>query len=121
VIDRALQAVLATGRRRVALLGLAFKPGTDDLRESPLLELAKRMIGEGLELSVFDPAVSLARLHGSNQAFLEQRIPHIARLLCDRLDEAVAHAELVVVGHSVADRSAEEGWRAQGKIVLRLA
>jgi len=121
VIDRALEAILATGKRQVALLGLAFKAGTDDLRESPLLELAKRMIGEGLELSVFDPAVSLARLHGSNQAFLEERLPHIARLLRDDLAETVADAELVVIGHAVDDASLEETWQAQGKIVLRLA
>jgi len=121
VIGRALAAILATGKRRVALLGLAFKPGTDDLRESPLLELAKRMIGEGLELSVHDPAVSLARLHGSNQAFLEERLPHITRLLRDGLDETVADAEVVVVGHPVGDASLEEAWRARGKIVLRLS
>ena len=80
-VERALAAVLAAGKRRVALLGLAFKAGTDDLRESPLLELAKRLIGEGVELSIHDSAVLLSRLHGSNRAFLEERIPHISRLL----------------------------------------
>ena len=67
-VRRGVEAVLAAQRRRVALLGLAFKPGTDDLRESPLLELAKRLIGEGIELSIHDPAVLLGRLHGSNRA-----------------------------------------------------
>ncbi len=120
-VQRAVQAVLASGRRRVALLGLAFKPGTDDLRESPLLELAKRLIGEGIDLSIHDPAVLLSRLHGTNRAFLEERLPHISRLLRDSIEEAVDGAELVVVGHGSPGFARDEEWRAQGKIVLRLA
>jgi len=120
VVARALQAVLDTKKRRVALLGLAFKPGTDDLRESPLVELAKRMIGEGLELLVHDPDVLLGRLHGSNRAFLEGNLPHISRLLRETVDEAVAPADLVVVGHASPDFDREEEWRAEGKLVLRL-
>ena len=120
-IQRALAAVLATGKRRVALLGLAFKPGTDDLRESPLLELAKRLIGEGVELAVHDPAVLLGRLHGANRAFLEERLPHISRLLHESADAAVQAAEVVVVGHGSAEFARDAEWRAQGKIVLRLA
>jgi GDP-mannose 6-dehydrogenase len=111
---------MSTGKRRVALLGLAFKAGTDDLRESPLLELAKRLIGEGLELSIHDAAVSLARLHGTNRAFLEQTLPHIARLLHDDVDDALASADIVVIGHDSALYDRDEAWRVQGKIVLRL-
>lgn len=120
-VQRALAAVLATGRRRVALLGLAFKAGTDDLRESPLLELAKRLIGEGIQLSVHDPAVLLSRLHGTNRAFLEERLPHISHLLRESVDEAVEGAELVIVGHDSAEFARDAEWRAQGKTVLRLA
>jgi GDP-mannose 6-dehydrogenase len=85
-VRRAVDAVLATRKRRIALLGLAFKSGTDDLRESPLLELAKRLIGEGMELSIHDTAVLLGRLHGANRAFLEESLPHINRLLREDLD-----------------------------------
>jgi len=119
-IARALAAVLATGKRRVALLGLAFKKGTDDLRESPLLALAKRFIGEGLELSIYDPAVSLARLVGTNRAFLEGSLPHINRLLRESVDEAVADAEVVVIGHDDDRFARDEEWRAKGKLVQRL-
>jgi GDP-mannose 6-dehydrogenase len=118
---RALEAVIATGRRRVALLGLAFKSGTDDLRESPLLELAERLIGKGLELAIHDPAVNLARLHGSNRAFLEQHLPHINRLLHEDLEAAVAAADIVVIGHGDARFRRDEEWRARGKIVVRLS
>jgi len=119
-VRNAVEAVLATGKRRVTLLGLAFKSGTDDMRESPLLELAKRLIGEGVELAIHDTAVSIARLHGSNRAFLEGRLPHISRLLREDLEEALDGAEVVVIGHSgsLYDRDAE--WNAQGKTVIRL-
>jgi GDP-mannose 6-dehydrogenase len=117
---RALEAVLATGKRSVALLGLAFKPLTDDLRESPLVELAERLIGKGVELRVYDPDVSLGRLHGSNRAFLEERLPHVDRLLCDRLDDAIADADVVVIGHGRPEFDRDADWRAAGKVVVRL-
>ncbi len=120
-VRRAVDAVLASGGRRVALLGLAFKRGTDDLRESPLVELAKRLIGEGVELAIHDPAVLLGRLHGSNRAFLEGRLPHISRLLRESVEAAVAGAEVVVIGHPDPDFGRDDEWRAAGKTVLRLA
>ncbi len=119
-IRRALDAVLATDKRRVALLGLAFKSGTDDLRESPLLELAKRFIDAGLELAIHDPAVSLARLIGTNRAFLEDNLPHINRLLRESVDEAVADAEIIVIGHDTDEYSRDDEWRSEGKVVHRL-
>jgi GDP-mannose 6-dehydrogenase len=117
---RALEAVVATGRRKVALLGLAFKSGTDDLRESPLLEIAERLLGKGFELAIHDPAVNLARLHGSNRAFLEEHLPHISRLLRDDLEAAVAAADVVVIGHGDPRFRRDEEWRSRGKLVVRL-
>ncbi len=119
-IQRALDTVVAAGKRRVALLGLAFKRGTDDLRESPLVELAKRMIGEGMELAICDPAVLLGHLQGSNRRFLEEKLPHINRLLKASVEEAVENAELVIIGHADPTFDRDEAWRAEGKIVLRL-
>jgi GDP-mannose 6-dehydrogenase len=118
---RALEAVVATGKRRVALLGLAFKSGTDDLRESPLLELAERLLGKGFALTIHDPAVNLARIHGSNRAFLEEHLPHISRLLVEELDSAVDAAEVVVIGHSDSRFRRDDKWRGRGKVVLRLS
>jgi len=98
-IERGLQAVVDQGNRRVGLLGLAFKPGTDDLRESPMVELAERLIGKGYELRIFDANVRLATLHGANRDFILRRVPHIARLLASSIEEVLGHAGTVIIGN----------------------
>ena len=102
-IDHAAQLVLSGSNRQVGLIGLSFKPGTDDLRESPLVALAERLIGKGYELKIYDSAVSLALLVGSNKHFIERTIPHIGSLLCDDLDEVCRSAGTLVVGHRNAE------------------
>jgi GDP-mannose 6-dehydrogenase len=97
-VRRAVDLVVACGRRRVALLGLSFKAGTDDLRESPLVELAERLIGKGYDLRIHDANVSLSRLTGANRKHIAEHLPHIDRLLTDDLAEVVAHGEVLVVG-----------------------
>ena len=102
-IDRAFKLIEATGKRRVGLLGLAFKPGTDDLRESPLVALAERLVGRGFELLIHDPQVAVSRLLGANRAYVDQRIPHLSRFIADSPDEVVNHAEVCVVGAADPD------------------
>ena len=97
-IERAAQAVLQTGRRKVGVLGLSFKSGTDDLRESPAVALIKRLLGEGCEIQIWDKDVSLGRLIGSNRRFIEEVIPHIGSLLCEDKEQVIAGADVVVVG-----------------------
>jgi GDP-mannose 6-dehydrogenase len=99
VIDRAVQKILETRSRRVGLVGLSFKKNTDDLRESPFVELAERLIGKGLALRIYDPNVSVARLVGANRDYIEQSIPHLSRLLVDSLHEIADSSDLVVIGH----------------------
>jgi len=94
-----VQRIAALKSRKVAILGLAFKAGTDDLRESPLVRVAEWLIGKGYQLRIYDPSVSLARLIGANRAFIEKEIPHIATLMADSPAEAVAGAGIVVVGN----------------------
>jgi GDP-mannose 6-dehydrogenase len=101
-VDRALDKVLATGKRHVGFIGLSFKTGTDDLRESPLVALAEQLIGKGLTLRVFDPEVHLSRLLGANKRFIEQHLPHIGNLIRDDLAEVVAESDVLVVGMSDA-------------------
>lgn len=99
-LNHAIDKVLASGARRVAMIGLSFKTGTDDLRESPLVMLAEALIGKGVKLSVFDPDVSLSRLLGANKRFIEAHLPHIGELVGDDLPATVADAEMVVIGTS---------------------
>jgi GDP-mannose 6-dehydrogenase len=102
-LGRTLDAIVGVGLRRVGLFGLAFKPGTDDLRESPLVELAERLVGKGFDLRIYDPAVSLARLVGANREFIEAHIPHLSTLLVPSAGEVVEHAEICVLGTSLPE------------------
>ncbi len=97
-LQRAFELVARTGKRRVGLFGLSFKPGTDDLRESPLVELAERLLGKGYDLKIYDANVSLSRLIGANREYIEGRLPHLAQLLAGSIDEVLDHAEVAVVG-----------------------
>ena len=97
-IERTVDAVLATGKKKVALLGLSFKAGTDDLRESPHVRLAERLIGAGCQLRVWDPHVTLGQIAGSNREYIEKVIPHIGSLIAPDLEEVVRSAEVVIVG-----------------------
>lgn len=98
-VQRAFEMVLAAGNRRVGLIGLSFKGGTDDLRESPAVELTERLFGKGYDIRIFDHNVCYARLMGANLAFIQGRIPHLASLLTDDLDEVARHAGTIVVTH----------------------
>ena len=101
-IAHALAMIRGTGRRRVGLLGLSFKEGTDDLRESPIVTLAEQLIGKGYELAVYDQNVRLANLMGANREYILNHIPHIGRLMVDRPEQLIEHAEVVVLAS--ADR-----------------
>ncbi len=103
-LERAVEMILATGKRNVAVLGLSFKAATDDLRESPQVQLVKRLLGEGCEIRIWDDNVSLGRLIGSNRDYIESAIPHIGSLLCSSLETTLERAEVVVVGTRGLDR-----------------
>jgi GDP-mannose 6-dehydrogenase len=97
-INRAVSRVLATGKRNVGIFGLSFKAGTDDLRESPMVLLVKRLFGEGCRIRIWDRDVALGRLIGSNRAFIQEVIPHIGELLSDDMNEVLNSAQVVVLG-----------------------
>jgi GDP-mannose 6-dehydrogenase len=96
-LDRALDLVLTTGKKKIGMLGLSFKAATDDLRESPQVQLVKRLLGEGRQVRIWDDNVSMGHLIGSNRAYIEETIPHIGSLLSNSLDEVITGAELVVI------------------------
>jgi GDP-mannose 6-dehydrogenase len=89
-----------SGSRNVGILGLSFKAGTDDLRESPIVEIAERLLGKGFNILIYDRNVQLARLTGANRDYLLNRIPHISRLLVDDLATVVDHGDTIVIGNS---------------------
>jgi GDP-mannose 6-dehydrogenase len=96
-IAHALTMIRASGRRRVGLLGLSFKEGTDDLRESPIVTLAEQLIGKGYELTVYDRNVRLASLVGANREYILNHIPHIGRLMVGRPEQLLEHSDVVVL------------------------
>ena len=98
-IERALDMVLRTGKKRIGILGFSFKAGTDDLRESPMVTLIETLIGKGLELVIYDRDVSLARLFGSNREYIEHEIPHIAKLMRGTIDEVLNASDTIVIGN----------------------
>jgi GDP-mannose 6-dehydrogenase len=98
-IDRAVQMVLDLKERNVGVLGLSFKAGTDDLRESPVVELVERLLGKGHEIRIFDRNVNLSRLIGANRAYIYEHLPHIAKLMVEHVDEVVHHGGTIVVGN----------------------
>ena len=98
-IERGIRAVLDKGNKKVGILGFSFKAGTDDLRESPMVELVERLIGKGYDLRVYDSNVRIASIHGANKDYILNHIPHISKLMVDSIDEVLDHAGTVVIGN----------------------
>ncbi|HXM22320.1 MAG TPA: UDP-glucose/GDP-mannose dehydrogenase family protein [Terriglobales bacterium] len=119
-LDRAVDAVLHTNKKKVSLLGLSFKAGTDDLRESPQVQLVKRLLGEGCQVRIWDRDVSLGCLAGSNRQYVEEVIPHIGSLLSADLEQVVRSAEVVILGNKSAKREELSQYLDPSQIVLDL-
>lgn len=98
-IERGVQAVVDKGNRKVGILGFSFKAGTDDLRESPVVELVERLLGKGYDLKIYDRNVSIASIHGANRDYILNHIPHISRLMASSVDEVLKHGQTVVIGN----------------------
>ena len=102
-IARGLKLIMEKGNARIGVAGFSFKTGTDDLRESPLIEVIERLIGKGYDLRIYDKNVNIARLVGANRDFILNRIPHIAKLMVADLDAVLDHGQTVVVGNKDPD------------------
>lgn len=119
-IDRAFRMISASGQRRLAVIGLAFKSGTDDLRESPMVTLMEMLLGRGFEVRVYDAHVSASGVLGANREYVEREIPHIWQLMVPTIEDALDAADVIVVGNSTAELKTVES-QLRGKFVIDLA
>ncbi len=117
-IERVLYKILDYNEKMIGFYGLAFKQGTDDLRESPYVELAERLIGKGYQLTIYDKDVQTARLMGGNKSYIAQRLPHLSDLLCDRMD-GLDKCPLLVLCHKAPEQQVKL-WLEAGKQILDL-
>jgi GDP-mannose 6-dehydrogenase len=102
-VMRGLQLIMEKGRTRIGVLGFSFKAGTDDLRESPMIEIIERLAGKGYDLRIYDKNVQIAKLVGANRDFILNHIPHVSKLMVDDIDAVLKHAETIVIGNKDPD------------------
>lgn len=119
-VERAVEMVLKTGKKKVGVLGFSFKAGTDDLRESPMVTLIEALIGKGIQLAVYDRDVSLARLFGANKEYIEREIPHISQLMRASVDEVLEASDVLIVGNKSEEFREIEGRLRGDQLVIDL-
>jgi len=120
-IERALEMVLRANTRRIGLLGLSFKAGTDDLRESPIVSLAESLISKGMQLAIYDRQVSLAHLLGANKEYIERQIPHISQLMRSSLKEVLDASDVLIIGNNSEEFREIESELRPNHLVIDLA
>lgn len=119
-VQRGLQRIMGYGKKRIGILGFSFKAGTDDLRESPVVDVIETLLGKGYAIKIYDHSVNLARLVGANRQFIEERIPHIAKLMAESLEEVLEHGDVLVVGNKSEEFKIIEQKVRPGQIVIDL-
>ena len=98
-IENVVNKIIRSGKKKIGILGLSFKAGTDDLRESPLVTLVEALIGKGFEIKIYDKDVSIAKLFGANKEYIEREIPHISSLMVSKIDDVLNHGDLIIIGN----------------------
>ncbi|HEX6715491.1 MAG TPA: UDP-glucose/GDP-mannose dehydrogenase family protein [Pyrinomonadaceae bacterium] len=117
-IERAIEMVVRSGKKRVGVLGFSFKAGTDDLRESPIVTLIETLIGKGYELALYDRHVSVAKLVGANKEYIEREIPHISKLMRSSVDGVLDDSDIIIIGNQAQEfRSVAERLRKDQQLI----
>ncbi|MBK8970404.1 MAG: nucleotide sugar dehydrogenase [Hahellaceae bacterium] len=119
-IERGLKMITEKSRNKIGIFGFSFKAGTDDLRESPIVEVIERLIGKGYDLKIYDRNVNLASIMGANKDYILNRIPHISKLMCQTTEEVLAHAEVIVIGNGDPEFKSLLGKLAEGQEIVDL-
>ncbi len=119
-VERGLQMVTSTGKKKVGILGFAFKAGTDDLRESPMVTLIEALIGKGYDISVYDSNVYLSKLLGKNKDFIAAHIPHISRLMEEKMEDVIARSEVLVIGNNSPEFNDVLSMIPEDKVIIDL-
>jgi GDP-mannose 6-dehydrogenase len=109
---------MAKGHTRVGILGFSFKAGTDDLRESAMIEVIERLVGKGYDLRIYDKNVQIAKLVGANRDFILNRIPHIAALMVDDIDAVLEHGRTIVIGNKDPDFAGVPDRLVDGQVLV---
>ena len=119
-IEKGLEMITGKGNRKVGMLGFSFKAGTDDLRESPLVEVIERLIGKGYDIRLYDRNVKLASLVGANRDYILNHIPHISKLMVDSIEEVLVHADTIVIGNGAEEFREIPERLTPGKVIVDL-
>ncbi len=119
-IEDTIDRIIRTGKKKIGVLGLSFKAGTDDLRESPMVILVETLIGKGFNIKIYDRNVSLARLFGANKEYIEKEIPHISSLMTNSMEELIQHSDIIVIGNNDEEFKKALSMRRNGQIVYDL-
>lgn len=119
-LENGLKMITALGNKKVGILGFSFKAGTDDLRESPLVEVIERLLGKGYQIRIYDRNVNLAKLMGANKDYLLNHIPHISSLMTESIEEILQHAQTIVIGNSAPEFQGITNQLRNGQVIVDL-
>lgn len=119
-VRNVVKVIIEKGKKKIGVLGFSFKAGTDDLRESPMVEVIETLLGKGYEIKLYDKNVNMARLMGANKQFIESHIPHIAQLMCENIEEVINDSEVLVIGNKTEEFKNVLYKISENKIVIDL-
>ena len=119
-VQSAHALIKKTGKKKIGILGISFKAGTDDLRESPMVSLIEYLIGKGYEIKIYDKEVSLAKIFGANKDYIEKTIPHISSLMTKEITELIQSCEVIIVGNKTDEFARTLSKIDSGKTILDL-